>query len=256
MDNKIIQLKKAIDQSVNIVVLGGAGFSTESGIPDFRSADGIYSKYKNMDPEAILSAETLQSSPELFFDFFVKEMLIEDIEPNTAHRYLAELEKRIGKNVSIITQNIDGLHQMAGSRNVIELHGSAKEYYCVNCEEKYGLEKMDSSKFGGQPPLPRCDKCAGIVRPNVVLYNESLDSSKLDRARRDMENADMVIVGGTSLKVYPANILLMYAKNAKIFTINRELIDTGRFIGDKSTVFIQRSLGETFGELMRLDKTQ
>ena len=228
MDKKLIALKNALDKATNIAVLGGAGFSTESGIPDFRSRDGIYNKYKDMNPEAMLSAETLRNNPELFFDFYVDVMIIEGIKPNTAHYFLAELEKKPGKHVTIITQNIDGLHQEAGSRNVIELHGSAKRYYCVNCKEKYDDRKMDKSQFAGKPPLPRCDKCGFMVRPDVVLFNESLDSRNLERSRAELEKAELVIVGGTSLAVYPANMLLMYARKADIFVINKEPVNISR----------------------------
>lgn len=250
MDNKIIALKNALDKAANIAVLGGAGFSTQSGIPDFRSRDGIYNKYKDINPEALLSSETLVHDPELFFDFYVDIMIIEGVVPNTAHYFLAELEKKPGKHVTVITQNIDGLHQEAGSHNVIELHGSAKRYYCVNCAQKYDVRKMDKTKFTGKPPLPRCDKCGFMVRPDVVLYNEPLDSRNLERSREELEKADLVIVGGTSLVVYPANMLLMYARSADIFVINKETVNVSRFVGDQNVTVIQESLGKVFGELM------
>lgn len=255
MDREIIALKNALDKAANIAVLGGAGFSTESGIPDFRSRDGIYNKYRDRDPEALLSAETLLHNPELFFDFYVDIMIIEDVKPNTAHYYLAELEKKPGKHVTIITQNIDGLHQEAGSRNVIELHGSAKRYYCVGCGEKYDVRKMDKTKFTGKPPLPRCDKCGCMVRPDVVLFQESLNVRNLKRAAAELERADLVIVGGTSLAVYPANMLLTHAQFADIFVINRDPVNISRFVGDQKVTVIQESLGKVFGGLKALEKS-
>lgn len=255
MDSKVLELKKAVDMAEKIVVFGGAGFSTESGIPDFRSNDGIYNKYRDLDPESILSIETLRNDPELFYSFYTDVMLTDGAEPNVAHYYLAELEKRPGKHVTVITQNIDGLHRKAGSKNVIELHGSANDYYCVKCGEKYDAGKMDKSTFSGSPPLPRCDKCGSMVRPDVVLYKEPLDSRRLRKAEKEIETADLVIVGGTSLAVYPANMLLMYAEGAEIFVINRQRVNISRFISGKDAVFIQDSLGNVFGRLMELDRS-
>jgi NAD-dependent deacetylase len=254
VEEKILKLKKAIDESRNITVLGGAGFSTESGIPDFRSPDGIYNKYRHLQPEAILSAEMLRDRPDIFYDFYLNTMLTVDVEPNIAHKYIAGLERTAGKNVTVITQNIDGLHQKAGSRNVIELHGSANEYYCVGCGEKYSISIMDKSKFKGDPPLPRCDKCGEMIRPNVVMYHEMLDSQRIKQAVKAMREADLVIVGGTSLEVYPANSLLGYCGRVKIFTINRQFVDTGRFAGNNELIFIQGSLGEVFGALSAMEQ--
>ncbi|NLO46941.1 MAG: NAD-dependent protein deacylase [Clostridiales bacterium] len=253
MEEELLKLKKAIDESRNIAVLGGAGFSTESGIPDFRSPDGIYTKYRHLSPEAILSAEMLRDKPDVFYDFYLNAMLVGDAMPNIAHKYIAKLEQTAGKHVTVITQNIDGLHQKAGSRNVIELHGSANEYYCVGCGETYGISVMNQSEFTGEPPLPRCIKCGAMIRPDVVMYHEMLDSSRLEKAVKAMREANLVIVGGTSLEVYPANSLLGYSEKAVIFTINRQVVDTGRFAGKNELVFIQGSLGDVFGALSAME---
>ncbi len=253
MDEKIRSLKKAIDEAKAIVVLGGAGFSTESGIPDFRSPEGLYNKYRHLDPEELLSAEMLRDRPEVFYDFYLNVMLTTDASPNAAHLYCAKLERISGKRVTVITQNIDGLHQKAGSKNVIELHGSASAYYCVGCKEPYGLSAMDPSTFSGDPPLPRCKKCGALVRPNVVMYHEMLDPDRLERAIAAMQEAELVIVGGTSLAVYPANTLLSYCNRAKVFTINKERVDAGRFTRDKDPTLIQRGLGEVFNALEKLE---
>jgi len=216
-DNSIEKLRKHIEKCSNIVFLGGAGVSTESNIPDFRSADGLYKKgdYK-YPPEYMLSHTFFVNHTEEFFDFYKHNMIYKDAKPNKAHIALAKLEK-MGKLKAVITQNIDGLHQMAGSKNVLELHGSIHRNYCINCNENYSLDFILESQG-----VPRCEKCGGIVRPDVVLYEEMLDTSILERSIQYISNAKMLIVGGTSLNVYPAAGLISYFKGELLVLINKD----------------------------------
>ena len=211
------KLKSIIENSNNIVFFGGAGVSTESGIPDFRSAEGIYSKRidQKISPEEIISHSFFKRNTEEFFKFYKENMIYTDVKPNTAHIVLAELERE-GKLKAIITQNIDGLHQMAGSKNVLELHGSIHRNYCENCGKKYSLDYIINSDG-----VPRCTECNGIVRPDVVLYEESLDMEVLERAVDFIQKADVLIVGGTSLVVYPAAGLIRYYGGDKLILINK-----------------------------------
>jgi len=213
----IEKLKAIIEESNNIVFFGGAGVSTESNIPDFRSSIGIYTTESNLKypPEMILSHSFFIRHPEDFFDFYKNKMIYKDAKPNDAHIALAELEKR-GKLKAVITQNIDGLHQMAGSKNVLELHGSVYRNYCMKCHKSFDLDYILESKG-----VPRCDECNGIVRPDVVLYEESLDMGLLNRAIEYIRNADVLIVGGTSLVVYPAAGLIEYYNGNKLILINK-----------------------------------
>jgi len=213
MNEKIIALQEMIDESRKIVFFGGAGVSTESGIKDFRSVDGLYSQKYDVDPETMLSHSYFMRFPEEFFKFHKDKMVCPDARPNAAHKKLAELEEK-GKLTAVITQNIDGLHQMAGSKNVLELHGSVYRNYCMSCYARYDLDFVMKSKG-----IPRCE-CGGIVRPDVVLYEEGLDNNVIANAVSHLRQADLVIVGGTSLVVYPAAGLLNYTK-AKIVLINR-----------------------------------
>lgn len=204
MDNNITRLAQMIKSSRKTVFFGGAGVSTESGIPDFRSADGIYSeKYGNLSPERIISASFYREEPEQFFDFYRKKLLYPEAEPNAAHRVLASLEKK-GLLSAVITQNIDGLHYAAGSKNVIELHGSVNRNYCERCGRKYPLSFVLSSDL-----VPRC-ACGGIVRPDVTLYEEALPEGAFESAAREVHDAELMIVAGTSLSVYPAASLMQY----------------------------------------------
>ena len=203
MDAKIEQLRRFVAESDNIVFFGGAGVSTESGIPDFRSVDGLYHQKFKYPPETILSHHFYETHKAEFFDFYRQKMLAPDAQPNAAHRKLAELE-RAGKLKAVITQNIDGLHQKAGSREVLELHGSVLRNYCEKCGKFYGLETILHSEG-----VPRCS-CGGTVKPDVVLYEESLDEDVMDRALRYIQSADLLIIGGTSLVVYPAAGLVRY----------------------------------------------
>lgn len=214
----IDKLKAIIETSNNIVFFGGAGVSTESSIPDFRSQTGIYKTINNYsyDPEVMLSHSFFINHPEDFFDFYKTKMIYIDAKPNNAHYALAKLEK-LGKLKAVITQNIDGLHQAAGSKNVLELHGSVHRNYCTKCGKKYELNYiLNSSSL-----IPRCEECNGVVRPDVVLYEEGLDSNVLEKSLNYIKNADVLIIGGTSLVVYPAAGLIQYYNGNKLILINK-----------------------------------
>ena len=209
----IEQLQKMIDESDRIVFFGGAGVSTESGIPDFRSVDGLYNQQFDYPPETILSHSFFMRHTEAFYRFYQSKMLFTNVIPNAAHKKLAELENS-GKLTTVITQNIDGLHQLAGSKNVLELHGSMLRNYCMSCQAAYGIDDMRG------PGIPRC-VCGGIIKPDVVLYEESLDTRTIEKAIAAISAAELVIVGGTSLAVYPAAGLLDYARG-RVVLINRD----------------------------------
>lgn len=214
----ISDLKEIIHESNNIVFFGGAGVSTESNIPDFRSNTGLYKTKNNYSypPEVMLSHTFFVEHTEDFFDFYRKKMIFKDAKPNPAHLSLAKLEKQ-GKLKAVITQNIDGLHQMAGSKNVMELHGSIHRNYCMKCGASYDLKYILDSKS----IVPRCSKCGGIVKPDVVLYEEMLDMDVMNRAVSYISKADVFIVGGTSLVVYPAANLVTYYRGKKLILINK-----------------------------------
>lgn len=211
-------LQQIIDESSRIVFFGGAGVSTESGIPDFRSADGLYSQKYKFPPEQIVSHTFFVKYPEEFFRFYKDRMIFPKAKPNAAHKKLAELEKA-GKLHAVITQNIDGLHQAAGSVNVIELHGSVHRNYCMKCGRFYPLSAVTESEG-----VPKCD-CGGCIKPDVVLYEESLKTEDIERAVYEIENADCLIIGGTSLAVYPAAGLVRYFKGKYIVVINKSELD-------------------------------
>lgn len=208
-------LQSWADESRRIVFFGGAGVSTESGIPDFRSADGLYHQQFDEPPERILSHSYFERRPEQFFRFYRAKMLCPQAQPNPAHHKLAELE-RAGRLSAVITQNIDGLHQLSGSKNVLELHGSVHRNTCVRCGKRYGMESVLKSEG-----VPRCD-CGGVIKPDVVLYEEPLDENTLNQAVRCLREADLLIVGGTSLVVWPAAGLLRYYGGRHIVLINRD----------------------------------
>lgn len=208
------RLREWIGESDHIVFFGGAGVSTESGIPDFRSVDGLYNQQYQYPPETIISHSFYMRSTEEFYRFYKDRMIFPDAKPNEAHKALARLEAQ-GKLKAVITQNIDGLHQMAGSREVLELHGSIHRNYCTRCNQFYGLEKIRTSQG-----VPRCS-CGGVIKPDVVLYEEGLDSNILRRSVEYIEHADMLIVGGTSLVVYPAAGLIDYYRGNKLVLINK-----------------------------------
>ena len=210
------QLQKWIDESENIVFFGGAGVSTESGLKDFRSQDGLYHQQYDYPPETILSHTFFMQNPEEFYRFYRAKMLCPEAKPNPAHLKLAELE-RAGKLKAVVTQNIDGLHQKAGSKTVYELHGATARNYCMKCHQFY-----DESFVARSQGVPRCPVCGGIVKPDVVLYEEGLDQETVEAAVLSIGRADMLIVGGTSLTVYPAAGLLRFYPGEKLVLINRD----------------------------------
>lgn len=211
------ELKEIIDNAQNIVFFGGAGVSTGSGIPDFRGKDGLYTDADETrdNPETVLSGWYLRQFPELFFDFYRTNMLHPDARPNAAHRTLAQLERE-GKLSAVITQNIDGLHQMAGSKNVIELHGSILRNFCTRCARQYPLSHIVDTDG-----VPKCEKCGAIVRPDVVLYGENLDGEAFSKAEEAIADADVLIVGGTSLTVHPAASLVTLFQGEHFVILNR-----------------------------------
>lgn len=238
---KIDKLKEIIKNSNNIVFLGGAGVSTESNIPDFRSNDGIYNSENKYEypPEVILSHRFCMFNTEEFFRFYKDKMIFENAKPNLAHKALARLEE-LGKLKAVITQNIDGLHQEAGSKNVLELHGSVHRNYCMDCNEFYGLDYM----LKGNDNIPICKKCGGIVKPDVVLYEENLDQNVLKNAVLSVANADTLIVGGTSLVVYPAAGLLKYFNGKNLILINKEPTP----YDNKANLIINGKIGEVLNK--------
>lgn len=214
MEQEQRTLQKWVDESRRIVFFGGAGVSTESGIPDFRSVDGLYHQKYDYPPEEILSRTFFDRRPEEFYRFYRDKMLCLDARPNTAHQKLAQLEQ-VGKLRSVVTQNIDGLHQMAGSKRVWELHGSVHRNFCMRCKKPYPVEFIRDSQG-----VPTCS-CGGTVKPDVVLYEESLDSRVLEGALADIQQADLLIIGGTSLAVYPAASLVNYYRGDRLVLINK-----------------------------------
>ncbi len=212
---EIEKLKKIIEESNNIVIFSGAGLSTNSGIPDFRSADGLYNQKLNykVRPEEIISHSFFMKYPEDFYSFYFDKMIYPDAKPNSAHYYFAELEKK-GKVSAVITQNIDNLHQEAGSNNVIELHGSVMRNYCMKCHKFYGLDEIYNCG------VPRCS-CGGMIKPDVVLYEEGLNENDIMRALNYISNADTLIIVGTSLTVYPAAGFVRYFRGNNLVLINK-----------------------------------
>ena len=220
MTDAVKKLRDWTSQSENIVFFGGAGVSTESGIPDFRSVDGLYNQEYDYPPETILSHSFYERNPEEFFRFYRNKMLYLDARPNAAHRKLAEWEAA-GKLKAVVTQNIDGLHQKAGSKNVLELHGSVLRNYCVRCGAFHGVEAVVNSAG-----VPRC-QCGGTVKPDVVLYEEGLDEDVMRKAVSAIRRADVLIIGGTSLTVYPAAGLVRYYRGDKLVVINKADLGAG-----------------------------
>ena len=231
-------LKKWIDESDNIVFFGGAGVSTESGIPDFRSTDGLYHQKYAYPPETILSHTFFRTKTEEFFKFYRDKMLYLDAEPNAAHTKLAEWEAQ-GKLKAVITQNIDGLHQKAGSRNVLELHGSVLRNYCENCGKFYVVETVKDAEG-----IPKCG-CGGTIKPDVVLYEEGLDNKILTSSVHYIQEAEVLIIGGTSLAVYPAAGLLDYYRGNKLVLVNKTPTPKDKV----ADLVVQGSIGEIFGML-------
>ena len=237
--NAMEQLKTWIDGSDNIVFFGGAGVSTESGIPDFRSEDGLYRQQYQYPPETIISHSFYMKNPEEFYRFYKNKMIFEDAKPNPAHLALARLEKQ-GKLKAVITQNIDGLHQAAGSQEVLELHGSIHRNYCTRCGKFYGLDVVTKSDG-----VPKCS-CGGMVKPDVVLYEEGLDQETLQKAGDYISHADMLIVGGTSLTVYPAAGLIDYYRGRKLVLINKTVTP----MDSQADLVINDKLGEVLGSVV------
>ncbi|MEE1195348.1 MAG: NAD-dependent protein deacylase [Lachnospiraceae bacterium] len=229
-------------ESDNIVFFGGAGVSTESNIPDFRSTDGLYHQQYDYPPETILSHTFFMRNTEAFYRFYKAKMLMLDAKPNPAHLALAKLEE-MGKLKGIITQNIDGLHQAAGSKNVQELHGSVLRNYCMRCGESYDARYMKQADG-----VPRCRKCGGIIKPDVVLYEEGLDNDTISQSVSAIANADVLIIGGTSLVVYPAAGLVDYYRGKKLVLINRD--STPR--DGRADLIIRAPIGQVFSKAMEL----
>ncbi|MBQ9124311.1 MAG: NAD-dependent protein deacylase [Acholeplasmatales bacterium] len=213
--NKIDKLKEIIKNSKNIVIFSGAGLSTNSGIPDFRSADGLYNQKTNymVRPEEIISHSFFMKNVEMFYEFYFDKMIYNDAKPNIAHKYFAKLEK-LGKNITVVTQNIDNLHQEGGSTNVCELHGSVKRNYCMKCHKFYHLDSLEYGK------VPYCS-CGGIIKPDVVLYEEGLNENEINKAIDSIMHADAMIIVGTSLTVYPAAGFIRYFRGKELVLLNK-----------------------------------
>ena len=239
MDEKQ-QLKEWIDEAKAIVFFGGAGVSTESGVPDFRSKDGLYNnmgvQFERYAPEYLLSHTCLMREPEVFFEFYRQKMDARAIQPNAAHRALAKLEAN-GKVQAVVTQNIDGLHQKAGSQTVFELHGSTARNYCMKCGKPFPSDFI----FENREPVPRCD-CGGIVRCDVTLYEESLPGDAVEGALEAIARADLLMIGGTSLTVYPAASFIRYFRGKKRIIINRDFLNFE--INPHSDLMIRESIGQ------------
>ncbi len=238
MNSSLEKLRDMISGSDNIVFFGGAGVSTESGIPDFRSVDGLYSQKYDYPPETILSHSFFIENPEVFFRFYREKILCPHNGPNRAHTRLAELESE-GKIKAVITQNIDGLHQLAGSRRVLELHGTVHRNYCAACGKRYTLEYIKNSSG-----VPHCS-CGGVVRPDVVLYEEGLDQSVLSDSIKFISRADVLIVGGTSLAVYPASGLINYYNGKKLVLINKSPTS----FDSSADLLVQAKIGAVFAQI-------
>lgn len=245
MEDKIEKFVELVKESNNIVFFGGAGVSTESGIPDFRSKDGLYNQKYKYPPEEILSHTFFMNHTEEFYEFYREKLNSLKYEPNITHIQLAKLEK-LGKLKAVVTQNIDGLHQKAGSKNVFELHGSVLRNYCMKCGKFYGPEKIfrteDDNKQDSS--IPTCD-CGGIIKPDVVLYEEGLDDTTIYKSIYAIQNADVLIVAGTSLTVQPASGLIRYYKGDKLVLINRD----ATLYDGLANLVINESLGKVFGKL-------
>lgn len=238
MDEKIRTLQQWIDECDSIVFFGGAGVSTESGIPDFRSVDGLYHQKYDYPPETMLSHTFFERRPEEFYRFYRDKLVCRGVKPNAAHLKLAELE-RAGKLTAVVTQNIDGLHQAAGSKNVLELHGSTHRCYCAKCGKDYPEEAINDSTG-----IPKCP-CGGTIRPDVVLYEEGLDQGVMEASLRAIAAADMLIIGGTSLVVYPAAGLVNYYRGNRLVLINRDATPYDR----NADLVINDSIGKVLGSI-------
>lgn len=239
MSEAINELKQIVEKYDNIVFFGGAGVSTESGIPDFRSVDGLYHQQYDYPPETILSHSFYRAKPKEFYRFYRNKMLFLDAKPNAAHLKLAELEAQ-GKLRAVITQNIDGLHQAAGSKVVLELHGSVLRNYCEQCRAFYDVQYIIDSE-----DVPVCSKCGGSIKPDVVLYEEGLNNQTISEAVRYISEAQVLIIGGTSLAVYPAAGLIDYFKGDKLVVINKAPTPRDKY----ADLLIQEPIGEVFAQI-------
>lgn len=245
--SEIETLKQWIDESQKIVFFGGAGVSTESGIPDFRSKDGLYNQhdvqFDMYQPEYLLSHTCLVKEPEVYYEFHRQKMDTRKIEPNNAHKYLAKLEET-GKLLGIVTQNIDGLHQKAGNEKVFEIHGSALRNYCTNCGKKYDVNYI----FDSKEAVPHCE-CGGVVRPDITLYEEGLPDKAVSDAVDAISDADMLIIGGTSLTVYPAASFINYFRGKYLVIINQSEL---QFRKQGDVLIIKEKIGEVFTQLAKI----
>lgn len=239
VQEQISELKEIIEGSDNIVFFGGAGVSTESGIPDFRSVDGLYNQQYDYPPETILSHSFYLRKPEEFYRFYRNKMLITDANPNAAHRRLAQLELE-GKVRAVITQNIDGLHQAAGSKVVLELHGSVLRNYCEDCGTFHDVSYIINSNS-----IPKCSRCGGSIKPDVVLYEEALNQQTMSEAVHYIQNAEILIIGGTSLAVYPAAGLIDYFQGRKLVVINKSSTQRDNY----ADLVISAPIGEVFEQI-------
>lgn len=252
MDEKIRKLKEWIEDSENIVFFGGAGVSTESGVPDFRSKDGLYNqhdiRFERYRPEYLLSHTCLIEEPEVFFEFYRQKMDTRTICPNAAHRALALLERQ-GRLKAVVTQNIDGLHQKAGSRNVFEIHGTTRRNYCMSC----GKEYPEDAIFDSEQRIPRCS-CGGMIRCDVTLYEESLPEEAVVGAIRAIRDADLLIIGGTSLTVYPAASFISYFQGRHRVIINREHLKIP--VHPERDLEINGSIGKVLAQVCGIPETE
>lgn len=239
--DKVKKLIEIIEESKHIVFFGGAGVSVESGIPDFRSANGLYSEKSIIPVESILSHTFFINHPDKFYDFYKNKMIYLDAKPNPCHMALAYLEK-IGKLSCVITQNIDNLHTMAGSKNVYNLHGSIYSNHCVKCNKWFDIDYIINTNG-----VPKCDECGGIVKPDVVLYEESLDMDVLTKSIEEIEKADTLIIGGTSLTVYPAAGLVRYFNGKNLIIINKSVSNYDNY----ASLVINENIGEVFEKVMK-----
>ena len=238
MEGKAARLQEIIDQHNRIVFFGGAGVSTESGIPDFRSQDGLYNQTYDYPPETILSHTFFMRKTEEFYRFYQDKMLCDTAKPNEAHLKLAELEKA-GKLTAVVTQNIDNLHQMAGSKKVLELHGSVHRNYCMKCRKFYDFNYMKHHEG-----VPKCE-CGGIIKPDVVLYEEGLDNATINESIRVISEAEVLVIGGTSLAVYPAGGLIDYFRGEHLILINKSTTPRDSF----ASLLINEPIGQVFSKI-------
>ncbi|MBR5659408.1 MAG: NAD-dependent protein deacylase [Lachnospiraceae bacterium] len=246
MDEQVKQFAEWMKEYGDVVFFGGAGVSTESKIPDFRSVDGLYNQSYSVPPETILSATYFYAHTDEFYRFYRDKMIFKDAEPNPAHTSLARLEQ-MGIVKAVITQNIDGLHQKAGSKEVLELHGSVHRNYCMKCRAFYGLNAIINSTG-----VPKCEKCGGTIKPDVVLYEEGLDSYILDRSVSHIRRAKVLVIGGTSLAVYPAAGLINYFRGSKVVLINRDATSRDSI----ADLIIRRPIGQVMKEALEIIEAQ